>query len=148
MNFKLMNLHAFRATQWSSSQKPSPCSKIRLARFIGRAWLRVRHNMLHIIWWISNFSKYDWERMRFPHAQPRERLSSARQSFLLITEMIFDFLIAIVSLKARYVGSYKKKRARLAAVCLIVAFSAFYCGLQNCANNSCGYMFLLVFFSL
>ena len=90
---------AFRATQWSSSQKPSPCSKIRLARFIGRAWLRVRHNMLHIIWWISNFSKYDWERMRFPHAQPRERLSSARQSFLLITEMIFDYLIAIVSSK-------------------------------------------------
>ena len=42
--------------------------------------------------------------MRFPHAQPRERLSSARQSFLLITEMIFDYLIAIVSLKAAEIG--------------------------------------------
>ena len=27
-------------------------------------------------------------------------------------------------------------------------FSAFYCGLQNCANNSCRYMFLCIFFSL
>ena len=34
----------------------------------------------------------------------RARPSSARQSILLITEMIFDYLIAIISLKAAEIG--------------------------------------------
>ena len=81
--------------------------------------------------------------MRFPHAQPRERLSSARQSFLLITEMIFDYLIAIVSSKTAAIGMSEvtKKKVRPAVVCLIVVFSTIYCSLQNCANNSHGYIY-------
>ena len=38
--------------------------------------------------------------MRFPRAQLRARTSSARQSILLIMEMILHTLIAIVALKA------------------------------------------------
>ena len=50
------------------------------------------------------FFKYDRAEARFPRAQPRARPSSARQSILLITEMIFDYLIVTVSLKATAIG--------------------------------------------
>ena len=38
---------------------------------------------------------------------PRARPFSARQSILLITEMVFDYLIAIVSLKAAEIGLFE-----------------------------------------
>ena len=46
------------------------------------------------------FFKYELAEARFPRARP----SSARQSILLIKEIIFDYLIVIVSLKAAEIG--------------------------------------------
>ena len=50
------------------------------------------------------FSQYLCTDARFPRAQPRARPFSARHCILLITEMLFDYLIAIVALKAAEIG--------------------------------------------
>ena len=88
----------------SSSQKASPWSgeyvgaHFRLARALARA-LRAkigiapqkksknRHFLLHVFW-------------RAARAQVRARSQNARQCVLLITKMIFDYLIAILAQKA------------------------------------------------
>ena len=46
-------------------------------------------------------------RFTYVDAQPRARPSSARQSIFLITEMIFDYLVAIVAPKAEKIALLK-----------------------------------------
>ena len=46
------------------------------------------------------FLKISWAEVRFPRLQPRAHTSSARQSILLIMQMILHTLNAIVALKA------------------------------------------------
>ena len=48
----------------------------------------------------NQFFKFSWTGAQFPHAQSRARLFGARQSILLITDMIFDHLIIIAAAKA------------------------------------------------
>ena len=50
------------------------------------------------------FSNLTRAEARFPRAQPRARPFSARQSILLIKEMLFDYLIVIVAIKAAEIG--------------------------------------------
>ena len=74
-----------------------------------RAGLRLRYGPKHVTHNMKNFRLFSrlserGDGARFPRAQPRTRPSSARQSILLITEMFFDCLVAIISLKAAEIG--------------------------------------------
>ena len=50
------------------------------------------------------FPKHLWADARFPRAQPRTRPFSARQRIPLVMGMLFDYLFAIVALKADEIG--------------------------------------------
>ena len=60
--------------------------------------------------WYDDFSiffKISWAEVRFQRAQPRARTSSARQSILLIMEMISHTLFAIVALKSMKIHEFE-----------------------------------------